>query len=74
MVGQPRKLPSLHGFSGSADTWRPFLRVLAGQGRRAVALDLPGFGQAARLRREDPIHRVVGELLARFPAAVVQRA
>jgi pimeloyl-ACP methyl ester carboxylesterase len=45
----------LHGFSDSADCWRPTLAGIASQGRRAIALDLPGFGQAARLDREAPI-------------------
>jgi pimeloyl-ACP methyl ester carboxylesterase len=38
----------LHGFADSADTWRPMLRVLAARGRRALAVDLPHFGQADR--------------------------
>jgi pimeloyl-ACP methyl ester carboxylesterase len=38
----------LHGYSDSADTWRPLLGAFARRGRRAVALDLPGFGQASR--------------------------
>jgi pimeloyl-ACP methyl ester carboxylesterase len=41
----------LHGFSDSADSWRPLLASLAAQSRRAVAIDLPGFGAAARLPR-----------------------
>lgn len=36
----------LHGFSDSADTWRPVLRELARRGQQAVAVDLPGFGRA----------------------------
>lgn len=40
----------LHGFSDSADTWRYTLDALARRGRRAVAVDLPGFGRAATLR------------------------
>lgn len=36
----------LHGYGDSADTWRGVLTGLAAAGRRAVALDLPGFGQA----------------------------
>jgi pimeloyl-ACP methyl ester carboxylesterase len=36
----------LHGYSDSADTWRPLLRELGGRGRSAVAVDLPGFGSA----------------------------
>ena len=45
----------LHGFSDSADCWRPTLAALARRGRRAIALDMPGFGQAARLDRESTI-------------------
>ena len=36
----------LHGFSDSADTWRPLLERLAVSGRSAIAFDLPGFGTA----------------------------
>src|SRR3954449_3429128 len=39
----------LHGWSDSADTWRPLLAQLAERGRRAIAVDLPGFGVATRL-------------------------
>jgi pimeloyl-ACP methyl ester carboxylesterase len=39
----------LHGWGDSADTWRPLLAELAACGRRAIAVDLPGFGQATRL-------------------------
>src|SRR5687768_3097177 len=38
-----------HGYGDSADTWRPLLDVLARAGRRAIAVDLPGFGAASRL-------------------------
>lgn len=44
-----------HGFSDSADCWRPLLGAMARSGRRVVAYDMPGFGQAARLDREQPI-------------------
>jgi pimeloyl-ACP methyl ester carboxylesterase len=40
----------LHGWSDSADTWRPLLAELATRDRRAIAVDLPGFGHATRLR------------------------
>lgn len=43
-----------HGYADSADTWRQTLDRLARVGRRAVAVDLPGFGTADALRR-DPI-------------------
>jgi pimeloyl-ACP methyl ester carboxylesterase len=39
----------LHGWGDSADTWRPLLAELAMCGRRAIAVDLPGFGEATRL-------------------------
>ena len=39
----------LHGWGDSADTWRPLLTALERWGRRAIAVDLPGFGQATRL-------------------------
>jgi pimeloyl-ACP methyl ester carboxylesterase len=39
----------LHGYADSADTWRLILDRLGRVGRRAVALDLPGFGTGARL-------------------------
>jgi pimeloyl-ACP methyl ester carboxylesterase len=59
----------LHGFSDSADCWRLLLGTLGRRGRRAVALDMPGFGQAARLDREAPI---LPQLDA-FVAAAVER-
>lgn len=59
----------LHGFSDSADCWRPTLAALATRGRRAVALDMPGFGQAARLDRDSEI---LPQLDA-FAAAAVER-
>jgi pimeloyl-ACP methyl ester carboxylesterase len=41
-----------HGYADSADTWRLALAELGRQGRRAVAVDLPGFGAADRLGAE----------------------
>jgi pimeloyl-ACP methyl ester carboxylesterase len=35
-----------HGYADSADTWRHTLDRLARRGRRAIAVDLPGFGTA----------------------------
>jgi pimeloyl-ACP methyl ester carboxylesterase len=40
----------LHGFADSADTWRHVLDRLARADRRALAVDLPGFGAADPLR------------------------
>src|SRR5665648_19901 len=59
----------LHGFSDSADCWRPTLAALASSGRRAVALDMPGFGQAGRLDRESTIL----PQLDTFAAAAIER-
>src|SRR4029078_1894768 len=39
----------LHGWSDSADTWRPLLAQVAATGPGAIAVDLPGFGEATRL-------------------------
>ncbi|MFF2552501.1 alpha/beta fold hydrolase [Nocardia sp. NPDC058058] len=36
----------LHGYCDSSDTWRGVLNRLAAAGRRAIAVDLPGFGLA----------------------------
>jgi pimeloyl-ACP methyl ester carboxylesterase len=41
----------LHGFSDSADSFRPLLKELAARSRRAVAVDLPGGGHAPALGR-----------------------
>jgi pimeloyl-ACP methyl ester carboxylesterase len=48
----------LHGYADSADTWRPVLTRLEAVGRRALAVDLPGFGQTDR--------RASGPLLPQF--------
>ncbi|KZB85459.1 alpha/beta hydrolase [Amycolatopsis regifaucium] len=44
------RLVLLHGYCDSADTWRPVLELLAAAGVPAVAVDLPGFGDAQPLR------------------------
>ncbi|WP_405489470.1 alpha/beta fold hydrolase [Nocardia sp. NBC_00511] len=44
----------LHGYADSADTWRGVLARLGAAGRRAVAVDLPGFG-VAEDRRSGPL-------------------
>jgi pimeloyl-ACP methyl ester carboxylesterase len=46
LEGEGPPLVLFHGFSDSADTWRLTLDRLARAGRRAVALDMPGFGTA----------------------------
>lgn len=39
-----------HGYCDSADTWTPLLRELAAEGQSAIAIDLPGSGDADELR------------------------
>lgn len=68
--GEGPPLILLHGWSDSADTWRPVIDRLRRAGRRAVALDLPGYGTASRLSHEEPIlgqlDRFVRAALIRF--------
>jgi pimeloyl-ACP methyl ester carboxylesterase len=60
----------LHGYSDSADTWRLLLDRLGRLGRRALAVDLPGFGAADPLRPDEPIL----PQLDGFAAAAVREA
>lgn len=55
----------LHGFGDSAETWAGVLAHLAHAGRSAVAVDLPGFGEA-----EDLSPGPILPQLDRFVAAV----
>jgi len=54
----------LHGYSDSADTWRPAMDVLRRRGHRARAVDMPGFGRAQRLDRERPVLEQLDEFVA----------
>ncbi len=49
LEGEGPPMLLLHGYADSADTWRQALALLARRGQRAVAIDLPGFGEADRL-------------------------
>jgi pimeloyl-ACP methyl ester carboxylesterase len=51
LEGSGPPLVLLHGFADSADTWRGVLDRVARAGRRALAIDLPGFGAAEPLAR-----------------------
>jgi pimeloyl-ACP methyl ester carboxylesterase len=55
LEGDGPPIAFLHGFADSADTWRRTLDLLARRGRRAVAVDLPGYGTADRLRPDAPV-------------------
>ena len=50
LEGEGPALVLLHGFADSADTWRRVLHLLGRKDRRALAVDLPGFAQAAPLK------------------------
>lgn len=58
-----------HGFSDSADTWRATMANLGRLDRRAVAVDLPGFGKASQLKPGKVLPQ-----LDRFAEAVVRYA
>ncbi|WP_406813438.1 alpha/beta fold hydrolase [Mycobacterium sp. M23085] len=72
--GQAPPVLCLHGYSDSADTWRPVLTRLHAAGRSAYAVDLPGFGQAAG-RRDGPLvaqfDEFVDSLLDRWATVVM---
>jgi pimeloyl-ACP methyl ester carboxylesterase len=64
----------VHGFGHPADTWRPLLRTLAGAGQAAVAVDLPGFGDAdppGRGPRLPQLDAFLAAVIAAHPDAVV---
>ncbi len=68
LEGDGPPLLLLHGYSDSADTWRLLLDRLGRVGRRAVALDMPGFGTCDLLADDEPIL----PQLERFAAAAVE--
>lgn len=70
LEGEGPPIVLFHGFADSADTWRLVLDRLARADRRALAVDLPGFGRADRLDRDAPIL----PQLRRFGAAAVRHA
>lgn len=55
LEGDGPPLLLLHGYADSADTWRLLLDRLGRKNRRAVALDMPGFGAAGPLDEREPI-------------------
>jgi pimeloyl-ACP methyl ester carboxylesterase len=69
LEGEGPPLVLLHGYADSADTWRHVLAALGRRDRRAVAVDLPGFATADRLRDGKVLPQ-----LDRFVAAVVDDA
>jgi pimeloyl-ACP methyl ester carboxylesterase len=70
LEGEGPPLVLLHGFADSADTWRRALDLLARRGRRALAVDLPGYGKAEALHDGIPVL----EQYRTFAAAAVRHA
>jgi pimeloyl-ACP methyl ester carboxylesterase len=67
----PNPVVLLHGFTGSVrSTWKPtgLIELLADFGRQAIAIDLPGHGQA-ELKTHDPADyaELEAKLLATLP-------
>ena len=60
LEGNGPPLVLFHGYGDSADTWRLLLDRLGRADRRAIAVDLPGFGMASPLKR--------GAILPQFDA------
>jgi pimeloyl-ACP methyl ester carboxylesterase len=69
LEGDGPPLVLFHGFSDSADTWRATMAKLGRADRRAVAVDLPGFGKASRLKAGKVLPQ-----LDRFAEAVIRYA
>jgi pimeloyl-ACP methyl ester carboxylesterase len=68
LEGEGPPLVFVHGYADSADTWRLVLERCAQAGRRAIAIDLPGYGEADRLRDGAVLPQydaLVGELVER---------
>jgi pimeloyl-ACP methyl ester carboxylesterase len=53
-VGSGPAVLLVHGLNGFKEAWGRLPEALAAAGLRAVAVDLPGFGATARLRRTTP--------------------
>ena len=67
LEGDGPPLVLFHGFSDSADTWRATMATLGRHDRRAIAVDLPGFGKASPLKPGKVLSQ-----LDRFGEAVVR--
>ena len=68
----------IHGLGGWAENWKTIMPAIAESGRRAIAFDLPGFGQSDRPRRSgyfDPERPFYAQLVfAILDALAVGRA
>jgi pimeloyl-ACP methyl ester carboxylesterase len=68
----------IHGLGGWAENWAPVMPAIAASGRRAIAVDLPGFGESERAkdpRYFDMSAPFYGQFIAAFLDALgIQRA
>lgn len=73
VAGAGTPLVLIHGIGDSADTWRGVMAELETAGRAAVAIDLPGSGEADELRPGDilPQHDAFIDALVAELGAVV---
>jgi pimeloyl-ACP methyl ester carboxylesterase len=70
LEGEGPPLVFFHGFSDSADTWRATMARLGRLDRRAIAVDLPGFGKASPLKPGKVLPQLdrFGEAVVRYVA------
>ena len=70
LEGDGPPLVFFHGFSDSADTWRATMANLGRLDRRAVAVDMPGFGKTSQLKPGKVLPQLdrFGEAVARYAA------
>lgn len=63
-AGKGEPVVLVHGAGVSTEYWRPAMRALCGAGRRAVALDLPGFGRTRAREAGVDLQRLADHLTA----------
>ncbi len=64
----------LHGFADSADTWRMVLDRLSRTGRRAMAIDLPGFGTCTTIDPDAGILEQIDDMVAAATVRLAEEA
>jgi pimeloyl-ACP methyl ester carboxylesterase len=73
-AGSPEAVVFVHGNPGSADDWAPLVAAVGGSGRRAVAFDLPDFGETvAPAGFSHTVEGYAGFLAAALDALAIER-